>query len=408
MRSGSALLCIGLVLTSETMALAQNGRARDETASWYEPTEPARIVGPVYFVGTRGLSAYLVTTPQGHILLNGAMPKSAPLIEASIRKLGFKPEDIRFLLAGHAHIDHVGTHAYFKKLSGASVAMVHAEQDLIQSGGRSDFHYGHLEDFHFEPVAVDRVLHDGETIKLGDVAMTAILTPGHTRGSTTWRMTVRSGDRSYTVVFPDGTSINPGYRLVKEPSYEGIAADYRRSLGVLENLKPDIWLAPHTSFFDFHRKRARAAKQGASAWVDPVGYRRDIAERRRNYEKQVKAEESSVGLRDATWRLVRYQSGDGTRMEPEDRRPYTVSFKANGRATVRIDCNSGSGTWKVGGWNQIDLGPLALTRAACPAHPLTDRLARDWSSLTSYELRNGRLILSNSDKADRYEFGPAP
>jgi metallo-beta-lactamase class B len=232
-----------------------------------------KIVGPISFVGTKGLGVWLIRTSEGHILLNTGMPSSGPMIEASIRKLGLQPEDVKLLLRCHAHIDHVGGHAYLKQLSGAQVAMIDAEKDLLQSGGKMDFHYGAHAEFWFEPVQVDRVVRDGEMITLGDVALTARLTPGQTKGGTTWILNVVDEGKLYHVVFPDGTSINPGYRVAMDPSYPGIGDDYRRTLHTLELLKPDIWLASHTEMFDFEGKRARAATEGVKAWVDPEGYR---------------------------------------------------------------------------------------------------------------------------------------
>src|SRR5215510_13634142 len=132
--------------------------APDWPAAWFEPTEPLRIVGPVYYVGTRGLAAYLITTPAGHILVDGAMPQSATLIEDAIRKLNFRPEDIRLLLITHAHVDHVGTLAHFKKLSGAQLVVMAPEDELLASGGTKDYLYADAPAFHFDPVNADRVL----------------------------------------------------------------------------------------------------------------------------------------------------------------------------------------------------------------------------------------------------------
>jgi metallo-beta-lactamase class B len=137
---------------------------------------------------------------------------------------------------------------------------------------------------------VDRVFRDGDTIKLGDVALTARLTPGHTKGATTFIMNVVEGGKIYTVVFPDGSGVNPGYRVAKDPSYPGIGDDYRRTLYVLETLKPDIWLAPHLETFDFEGKRDRAATEGAKAWVDPEGYRLFVAAQREKFEAEVNTE----------------------------------------------------------------------------------------------------------------------
>lgn len=283
------------------MSLAAPSAAQDAPAelappsSWTEPAEPVRIVGPIYFVGTKGLAAYLVTTPKGHILLDGAMPGSARDIEASIRKLGFKPEEIRLLLITHAHIDHAGTTAYFKKLSKAKAAVMDRDYIALASGGRTDFRYGSQPAFYFPPVKAERELTDGDTVSLGKVSMTARLGAGHTRGATTWITTVEDGGRKYTVVFPCCTGINPGYRLTVDPSYAGIADDYRRTFTMLESLKPDIWLPAHTEGFDFDSKRARAAAEGAAAWVDPDGYRQWVAKGKETFEAAVAAEQKAAG-----------------------------------------------------------------------------------------------------------------
>ncbi|WP_380874201.1 CAU/MBL1b family subclass B3 metallo-beta-lactamase [Sphingomonas sp. DBB INV C78] len=271
-------LLMGLAcVASPVMAAPDAGFAIDKTAvalHWNEPVDPVRVAGPVYFVGTRGLSAWLITTTEGHILLNSGMPGSGPMIAASIRKLGFRPEDIRVMIAGHAHVDHVGGHAYLQHISGAEVAMMAAEVELIQSGGATDFRYGGVSDFAFDPVKVDRVLRDGDTVKLGNVVMAARLTPGHTRGTTSWVMKLQEDGRKLTIAFPDGTGVNPGYRLIKDPSYPGIDEDYRRTFHILQALKPDIWLTPHPEAANFEAKRALAAKKGVSGWIDPDGYAR--------------------------------------------------------------------------------------------------------------------------------------
>jgi metallo-beta-lactamase class B len=294
-------VALALLLAIPAVALAQDRAALandpaagltrlQKTLKWDEPAGPVRIAGPLYFVGTRGLSAWLITTSEGLIVVNTGMPGSGPQIEASIRKLGMDPEDIEILLTCHAHVDHVGGHAYLQKLSGARVAMMAEEAPLMESGGKLDFRYGGIPAFAFEPVKVGQVLHDGDAIALGGVTLTARRTPGHTKGSTTYVMDVVEGGKTYTVVFPDGTSVNPGYRLGKDPSYPGIADDYRRTFRVLESLAPDIWLAPHPEVFDFEHKRARATTEGVAAWVDPDGYRKFVAATRAKFEAALEAE----------------------------------------------------------------------------------------------------------------------
>lgn len=259
------------------------GTAR-KALKWDEPAEPAKVLGPIHFVGTKGLGSFLITGSAGHVLLFTGMPGSGELIEKSITKLGFRPADVKVILTGHAHCDHVGGHAYIKKATGAKIAMMREEVELFESGGRLDFHYGDSKAFAFDPAKVDTVFRDGDEVKLGDIAIRTLHTPGHTKGSTTYVMTVSDGGKPYAVVFPDGTSVNPGYRVGRNPSYRGIADDFRRTFRTLESLKPDVWLTGHTNAFGYEAKLAQAAKDGAAAWVDPEGYRAFVAAARAKFE----------------------------------------------------------------------------------------------------------------------------
>ena len=255
---------------------------------WEEPEEPVKIIGPLFFVGTKGLGAFLFTTPEGHILMNTGMPSSGPMIIDSIRKLGFRPEDIRIMINGHAHIDHAGAFAYLKQQFGAQLAVMRDDVPAMESGDTNDFKYAN--DFVYPPAKVDRILRDGDTIKMGDVLLTAYHTPGHTRGATTWIANLVVDGKAYVVAFPDGAGFNPGYRLVKNPSYPGIADDYRHTHHFLETLKPDIWLAQHNEYYDFESNRQRAQTEGVKAWIDPEGYRRFIAGKKRDFEDEVDQE----------------------------------------------------------------------------------------------------------------------
>ena len=255
---------------------------------------PFRLAGPIYFVGAGDLAAFLIHTPQGHILIDGGIPKDAPLIERSIKALGFKPEDIRILLTTQAHFDHVGTHAHFKKLSGAMVQAMDGDAQLLRDGGKSDYLFGVNPDFHYQPVAVDRVLKDGDLVTLGGIRLTAHRTPGHTPGSATYDMDINEGGRIYKVVFAASTSVNPGTRFVKNPSYPGILDDYRKAFQVLESLQPDIWVSGHSAFFDLEAKRKNMSSENpAAAFVDPAGYKRMVTERKRTFEDLV-AKESGL------------------------------------------------------------------------------------------------------------------
>src|SRR5262252_2047611 len=242
---------------------------------WTESTPPQHIVGPVYYVGTRGLAAYLITTPAGHILLNGALPESADELEQAIRAAGFKPEDVRLLLVSQARIDNAGTLAHFKKLSGASVAVMEADSTELATGGRSDPLYGSLASFYFPPVLPDRLLRVGDTVSLGGITLVAHAGAGQTAGATTWTTTVRGADRSYDVAFPCCTEVKSTRQIVANASYRwnGSNPDYLDAFVEMGNLHPDIWLATRPSSFNFEGKRARVAAIGVRAWVDPDGYR---------------------------------------------------------------------------------------------------------------------------------------
>jgi metallo-beta-lactamase class B len=259
---------------------------------WDLPTEPAKIVGPLHYVGTAGLASYLFATKEGHILFNTGMPDSGPMIVESIRKLGFDPKDIKILINGHGHSDHAGAFAYFKKLTGAQVAIMEPDVAMVEDGGKSDFHYGHdWQIMGQPPVKVDRVLRDGDTVRLGEVLLVAHHTPGHTRGATTWETTLVDNGRAYRVVWPDGGGFNPGYRIGKEPmSYPGINADYRRTHHFHEMQRPDIFLGAHAEYFDYEQKRERAKTVGVQAWVNPEEYRQFVAKQKRAFEDEVDLE----------------------------------------------------------------------------------------------------------------------
>ena len=290
------LATLAAVLASFTSIQAPaSGSAaqRLDSSNWNDPEPPFRLAGPVYYVGTQHLAVFLVASPQGHILIDGGMPSTAPVIEKSIRALGFKPEDIRILLTTQAHFDHVGTHAHFKKLSGAMAQAMTGDEKLLRDGGKSDYLFGNRPDFQFPPVTVDRVLSDGDIVTVGGVRLTGRHTPGHTPGSATYEMTVREAGRDYRVVFAASTTVNPGTRLVNNPSYPGILEDFRKTFSTLQSLTPDIFLSGHAGFFNLKQKRATMdAENPAQAFVDPDGYRTLMADRRKEFESLVAKEQA--------------------------------------------------------------------------------------------------------------------
>jgi len=263
-------------LTLAALALATSAQAQTP-AAWTAQTEPFQIADNLYYVGTAGIAVFLVTTPQGHVLIDGAMPSSAKPIEASIEKLGFKLSDVKLLLNTHAHFDHAGGLADLKKDTGAQLAASAEDRLALETGkypGSED-----VKAFDFAPVKVDRLLKDGETITLGGETLTAHLTPGHTAGCTTWTFPVTIKGARHQAVLYCSTSVAAN-RLVsreKGPQYPGIVADYEKSFAKLKALKADVFLAPHAEQFGLAEKRAKLAAGGPNPFIDPTALQKTVA-----------------------------------------------------------------------------------------------------------------------------------
>ena len=240
---------------------------------WREPMKPFHVVGNVYFVGTAGLGAYLITTPQGHIVLDGGTPDDAPLIEKSIAALGFKLSDVKYLLNSHAHFDHCGGLGALKKASGARMVASRADAQILQAGHHGSYGAGWADDF--PPVHVDRIVNDGDHVQLDGTTLIAVLTPGHTKGCTTWTMQTNEAGKTYNVVFYCSTSV-PGYPLVNNREYPNIVSDYEHSFEKLKKLRCDVFLANHTGFFDMRQKLARVHPGAPNPFVDPTELQRFV------------------------------------------------------------------------------------------------------------------------------------
>ena len=274
-----------LALANAGVAIAQGN------AGWTTPFPPFRIIGNIYYVGSRDLASYLITTSQGDILINSSLESSVPLIRASVEKLGFKFSDIKILLISHAHFDHCAGSAEIIKLTGAKYMVMDADVPVVESGGRSDFQYGQDRSMHYPPAKVDRVLHDGDTAKLGDATLVAHLTPGHTQGCTTWTMKVRDGELNYDVVIVGSPNVNPGYKLVNNPKYPQIASDYEHTFRVLRSLPCDVFLGAHGAYFGLVAKYARMNAGGPNPFIDPEGYRRYVVEREQAFRAELARQE---------------------------------------------------------------------------------------------------------------------
>lgn len=243
------------------------------------PDEPFRIAGNLYYVGATGITAFLLTGPEGHVLIDGGYPETAPLITASIARLGFDIADVRVLLNSHAHFDHAGGLAALQEASGAELWISEGDADVVAAGGAGDpslplRFLGFLGVGRFPAPRVDHRFQDGDTIRLGPLALTAHVTAGHTPGCTSWSFPVRDGDRELLAVSICSLTVLPFVSLVEPEAYPGIRSDFERSFATLRSLPADIFLASHGSFFDLARKRREraAAVDSADPFIDRAGY----------------------------------------------------------------------------------------------------------------------------------------
>jgi metallo-beta-lactamase class B len=260
---------------------------------WLTPIAPFHIAGNLYYVGSQDLGSYLIVTPHGNILINSSLEASVPLIKSSTEQLGFKFSDTKILLISHSHGDHDAGSAEIIRQTGAKYMVMDGDVDVVESGGKTDFAYG---DAPYMPAKVVRVLHDGDTVRLGGSQLVAHKTPGHTRGCTTWTLTVHEKGRCLRVVIVGSWNVNPGFRLVDKAnapaSYPGIADDYRHTFAVLKSLPCDVFLGAHGAYFDMLDKLAlQKTAPGEIIWVDPVGYQQAVAEREQAFEVELKKQQ---------------------------------------------------------------------------------------------------------------------
>ena len=254
--------------------------------------EPFRIIDNIYSVSAVSHDpVYLITTSEGHMLIDTSFEKLVPDVVKNIEKLGFKVEDIKYLLAAHAHNDHIGGHAMMKEMSGATLMAPKVEADVYETGGKADFREGEL----WTPVKVDQYIEDLQQLRLGDTVLTAHLTPGHTKGCTTWTMVANDNGKKYNVVFFCGMRMNPGEPLMNNPDYPEMAADFAYSFAKLKLLPVDIYLASHGYWFDFAEKIKRLG-QGAeiNPFIDPEGYRKIVEKFEGAYLDALQAERGIV------------------------------------------------------------------------------------------------------------------
>jgi metallo-beta-lactamase class B len=273
-----------------SLCLCASAASAQRNPEWTQPFPPFKLIGNVYWVGTYDLSTYLITTDAGHILINTGFAETVPLIKSGVEALGFDFDDVEILLATHAHFDHVAGLAELKRSTGARMMMTEADAVLLEDGGKSDFRFGDDPQTNFEPVEVDRRLKDQDTITLGGVTLTAHHHPGHTKGATSFTLTVREAGRDYRVVIANMGSINPGVTVSGMPKYPTIGDDYARTFAAQRALPVDVFLASHASQFSLHAKYKPGDAYDPDRFVDPEGYRAAVERLEGIYREQLARE----------------------------------------------------------------------------------------------------------------------
>ena len=282
------VLAIAVVLTALPATAQKVKEPKITNAEWNKPYQPFRIAGNLYYVGTYDLACYLITTPKGNILINTGLAASEAQIKKNIETLGFKFADTKILLNTQAHYDHMGAMAAIKKRTGAKLMANEKDAAEMKDGGSSDYALGDKGST-FEPVQPDRLLHDGDTVKLGNMKLVMLHHPGHTKGSCSFLFTVTDKQRSYKVLIANMPTI-----VTEKPftsfssSYPEVAGDYANTLKAMKDIKFDIWLASHASQFNLHDKHKPGDAYNPAAFADQQGYDAAISDLQKQYEEKVK------------------------------------------------------------------------------------------------------------------------
>jgi metallo-beta-lactamase class B len=293
MRNHTMLSRLTLWVALGATALAQAQNAAPQNVDWTRPFPPFRMIGNIFWVGSYDLSTYLITTPQGNILINTGVGDTAKQIKASVEQLGFKLTDTRILTATHGHFDHVAGMAELKRMTGARLVVSEPDRALLESGGAADFRFGDTPGARFEPVKVDQTFKDGEKISLGGTELTAHHHPGHTKGATSFTVNVQEGGKTYRVIIANMGSINPGVTVSGMAKYPGIGQDYARTFRAQKDMSIDIWLASHATQFRMHEKYKPGDAFNPERFVDPAGFLAAVRQLEKVYVDQLARERSA-------------------------------------------------------------------------------------------------------------------
>jgi metallo-beta-lactamase class B len=259
---------------------------KTNNSDWSKPYKPFRIAGNLYYVGTYDLACYLIATSEGNILINTGLAASAVQIKENIERLGFKFSDTKILLITQAHYDHVGAMSAIKKSTGAQMMVDKKDAAILADGGNSDYAMGGKGSL-FQPVKADRLLQDHDTIRLGDMQLTMLHHPGHTKGSCSFLFTVKDEQRSYVVLIANMPTIIIEKKFTDVTTYPGIAEDYAYTFNAMKNISFDIWLASHASQFNLHDKHKPGDAYNPKAFIDKQGYVDELNDLQQQYDKKL-------------------------------------------------------------------------------------------------------------------------
>src|SRR5437870_10648602 len=284
-----SIVMSSVILSAQTSPLSPESRAQFH-GQMSEPVEPFRIIGNIYYVGARNIASYLITTPQGHIMIDTGTREMHSVIRANLDKLGFKLQDIKILLSGHAHFDHVQGHAAMKKATGAKVMAIREDAAALAAGTDQS----PLGDEGWEPVKVDRILKDGDTVKLGGTTLRAVWTPGHTPGCTTWTTRVEEKGKPYSIVFQACGGPNAGVKLIGNTKFPKLVEDTLRTFQTQKALKPDIYLPMHPESYFAGKVDRMKAGETPHPLLDPNAYAKLIADTETNFQKRFQEERAKA------------------------------------------------------------------------------------------------------------------
>lgn len=258
---------------------------------WAQPVAPFQMFPHVYYVGTRNLSSVLLSTPEGLILIDAALDASAPTIKAHIEALGFDIKDLRYILNSHARLDQAGGIARLKAWSGAKVVASAANAEQLALGGKQDFALG--DALSFPPVKADIIVGEGDSITLGGLTLTALMTPGHLPGATSWLTTLRQGEQNYRLVYADSLA-TPDYYLIDNKNYPDLVQDIRGSFARLAEQQADIFIANKGTRFDLENKIVRLRAGDLDAFVDRQGLQHYVKESQKVFEAQLAKQQKDI------------------------------------------------------------------------------------------------------------------